>query len=296
MAAMLHLLLSAVLAAPQLFAPGVISGPANDGAPSFTPDGKTLFFTRSGTSAGFILESHWVNGTWTTPTIAPFSGHWNDQHAAIAPDGSFLVFTSTRPVPGIQGKVAHLWRVARTANGGWGTPMHLPPEVNVGKRLFKPSVARDGSIYFLNINDQHKFRIFVSHFVNGKYQTVQALPFSTDATADVDPEIAPDQSFMVFSSSGRKKGDTNEHLYIVRRSADGAWGDVQPLHYKGDDDNGGSNDNEPDLAPDGKTLYFSSDRTIRPKLPRTDSQALQELRDIELWNNGDVNVWVLKSP
>jgi WD40-like Beta Propeller Repeat len=27
----------------QLFAPGVVSGPANDGSPTFSPDGKTLF-------------------------------------------------------------------------------------------------------------------------------------------------------------------------------------------------------------------------------------------------------------
>jgi hypothetical protein len=32
--------------APEIFAPGEISGPANDGAPTFSPDGNTLFFTR----------------------------------------------------------------------------------------------------------------------------------------------------------------------------------------------------------------------------------------------------------
>src|SRR6185437_12193050 len=117
---MLHLIFAAVLAAPQLFSPGVISGPANDGAPSFTPDGKTLFFTRSGAGAGTILESHLVNHKWTPPTIASFSGRWNDQHAAISPDGTFLVFTSTRPVPGEAGHAAHLWRAARLPNGSWG--------------------------------------------------------------------------------------------------------------------------------------------------------------------------------
>ena len=58
----------------MIFAPGVISGPANDGSPSFMPDGKTLFFTRSGSSAGTIMESRLVDGHWTTPEIAPFSG------------------------------------------------------------------------------------------------------------------------------------------------------------------------------------------------------------------------------
>src|SRR5580704_10880956 len=30
--------------APQIFSPGVISGPANDGSPTLSPDGNTLYF------------------------------------------------------------------------------------------------------------------------------------------------------------------------------------------------------------------------------------------------------------
>ena len=43
---------------PQIFSPGVISGPANDLSPAFTPDGKTVFFTRSNSSQSTILVSH----------------------------------------------------------------------------------------------------------------------------------------------------------------------------------------------------------------------------------------------
>lgn len=32
---------------PAIFAPGVISGPAHDSAPTFTRDGNTVYFTRS---------------------------------------------------------------------------------------------------------------------------------------------------------------------------------------------------------------------------------------------------------
>ena len=31
------------LPVPEIFAPGIISGPANDGSPTFSPDGGTLF-------------------------------------------------------------------------------------------------------------------------------------------------------------------------------------------------------------------------------------------------------------
>jgi hypothetical protein len=61
---------------PQIFAPGVISGPGNDGSPTFSPDGNTLFFTRSTSHWTIILESHQVQGKWSTPIVAPFSGEW----------------------------------------------------------------------------------------------------------------------------------------------------------------------------------------------------------------------------
>src|ERR1700722_7180103 len=56
---------------PQIFAPGVISGPGNDGSPTFSPDGNTLFFTRSTSHWTIILESHQVQGKWSTPRVAP---------------------------------------------------------------------------------------------------------------------------------------------------------------------------------------------------------------------------------
>ena len=37
--------------------PGVISAGANDGSPTFGPDGNTLFFARSSASWSVILES-----------------------------------------------------------------------------------------------------------------------------------------------------------------------------------------------------------------------------------------------
>jgi Tol biopolymer transport system component len=278
-------------AAPQIFAPGVVSGPANDGSPTFTPDGRTLFFTRSGANAGFILESHLTNGAWTAPTVAPFSGQWNDQHPTMAPDGSYLIFVSTRPAPGISEKVAHLWRVNRTGTG-WGEPTHLPDAVNIGTRIFAPSVAADGSIYFLSISANRAFQLYRSRFMNNAYEKAERLPFSDSASADVDPEIAPDQSFLVFASAGRIAGDSKEHLYIVF-THDGSWGDVTPLRYTGDDDNGWSTDNEPNLGPDRRTLYFSSDRTVMPHLPRTRAQGEADLARIEQWDNGNTNVWSL---
>src|SRR5580658_3783149 len=98
-AALALCLCGATLGAPTIFAPGVISGPANEGSPTFSPDGNTLLFTRS-TTWGIILESHRRHGVWSTLTIASFSGKWNNWAPEFSPDGRYVVFVELRPAVG----------------------------------------------------------------------------------------------------------------------------------------------------------------------------------------------------
>src|SRR6185437_7423787 len=71
---------------PTIFAPDSIAGAADDGAAAFTPDGATVYFMR-GTDSFTLVESHRVDGHWSTPKAAPFSGRWRDLDPAMAPDG-----------------------------------------------------------------------------------------------------------------------------------------------------------------------------------------------------------------
>jgi len=281
--------------APEIFEPGVISGPANDGSPTFSPDGNTLFFTRSTAAWGIILESHKSGGHWSKPTPAPFSGEWSDSSPGISPDGTFLVFVSIRPVAEPADKsvhrIANLWRVDRVGSG-WGKPTRLPDTVNIGHSIWKPTIAPDGSLYFVSIDEKGGKRLYFSQYANGAYQQAQPLPFSDGATADVDPEIAPDGSFLVFCSSGRRAGDPKDHLYIVLRDGTG-WGPVVPIRYAGDDKNGSNTDDDPHLGPDHRTIYFSSDRSIPVDFPRSREQAQRDLDRLEIWDNSNSNVWFM---
>jgi WD40-like Beta Propeller Repeat len=288
------------LPVPQIFAPGVISGPANDGAPTFSPDGNVVFFTRSTAHWTAILESHKAGDGWSRPTLAPFSGEWPDSSPAMSPDGSYIVFQSTRPalplatppkegtpIPGI---VSNLWRVNRL-NSGWSQPERLPDTVNISHSIWKPSIAADGAIYFTNIDQKGGKRLYSAKFANGVYQQAQPLSFSDGTTLDVDPEVAPDGSFLVFCSAGRFPGDDKDHLFIVKKDGDG-WGKVATIRYAGDEKPYGfSTDDEPRLGPDHRTIYFSSDRVVPVHFPRTHEQAQQDLERLELWDNSNTNVW-----
>ncbi|WP_165418490.1 TolB family protein [Dyella amyloliquefaciens] len=278
----------AVDTAPAVFAPGVISGPQHDSAPAFAPDGHTVYFSRSDGPHSTILVSHESDGRWSTPTTAPFSGHWSDMEPSMSPDGRQLVFISNRPrTPGgkpldgyFMGRRfpeggGNLW-VARREGDGWSAPVRLPDIVNASDSTFAPSIAADGTLYFMRPADDPKhFRLFRAACIKGIYQKPEPLPFSDGTTTDVDPAVAPDQSFLVFGSSRAPAQQID--LFIVFRDG-GRWG--TPKHL-GNEVNSAGSDAEARLSPDHRTLYFASDRLSNspPGAARAD------------WDNGKYNIW-----
>jgi Tol biopolymer transport system component len=279
---------AAANAKAEVFAPGIISGPANDADPAFTPQGDTVFFARNSA----ILVSHRVGDAWSVPQLAAFSGEWADQQPTMAPDGSFLVFVSNRPLqPGSAKRPAgNLWRVNRTATG-WSEAAPLPATVNRSNSIWAPSVAGDGSLYFIEReNTNAPFRIWRSQLLNGQYQAAQPVSFGDPTSQDVDPAVAPDESFIVFGSMHLGPGQ-HERLYIAFKEQD-HWGkpiDLGPA-VNGD---GSTDTNEARLGPDHKTLYFTSERTLPVHYPRTREQANSDLARMQAWDNGNQNIWVI---
>jgi Tol biopolymer transport system component len=296
------LLLTADPPTPTIFAPGQISSPAHDLSPAFTPDGRTVYFTQAST----IVVSHLqANGTdWSTPEVAPFSGVWSDFEPAMSPDGAYLVFVSNRPAHAAasngaaarpldafyQGKQqpgggGNFWRVTRQG-AGWSDAVRLPDIVNRTTATFSPAIARDGSLYFMEPDAKtSEFRLYRAAFREGAYQTPEPLSFSDGKWRDVDPAIAPDESFIVFSSNRPPAKDLD--LFIAHRR-DGTWG--EPVHM-GMTVNGAGSDIEARLSPDARTLYFSSLRTTPVTYPRSIEDARRDLLRIRAWDNGLANIW-----
>jgi Tol biopolymer transport system component len=227
---------------------------------------------------------------WSLPEIAPFSGEWMDQQPTLAPDGSFLVFVSNRPL--VAGAAKHpggnLWRVDRH-RAGWGEPVHLPATVNRGDSTWAPSIAGDGSLYFIERADaKAPFRLWRSQFLEGAWLAPTPVSFGDATTQDVDPAVAPDESFIVFGSM-HPGPDAHERLFISFRSGAG-WG--RPIDL-GDAVNGpgGNDSNEARLGPDGRTLFFATDRTLPLAFPRSRAQAQADQARIAAWDNGNQNIW-----
>ncbi|HWX65896.1 MAG TPA: hypothetical protein VNZ27_05635 [Rhodanobacter sp.] len=272
---------------PQIFAPGSISGPSGVDCLTLTPDGATVFFDQQAGTNGMIMMSHRTGDTWSQPQIAPFSGQWFDHDPALAPDGSFLLFTSNRPdVAGGQPlHGGHLWRVDRRGNS-WSAPIRLPDAVNSGANIYAPSVAAQGDVYFQRMDaPAHQFHLYRSAYRNGRYQTPVRLALGDPDAQEQDPAIAPDESFIVFDANYAGK-DKPERLYIAFSDGD---------HWSTPIDLGDAvNRYQPwgsHLGPDARTLYFTSNDAMKVVYPRSPAQASKDLARMRAWDNGSNHIW-----
>src|SRR5664279_3235200 len=84
----------------RLFGPGIVSDGFSNRDMAISPDGNDLYYTLQWSYGLFsvILHSTKINGEWTRPETASFSGRFNDLEPAYSPDGQKLFFTSNRPL------------------------------------------------------------------------------------------------------------------------------------------------------------------------------------------------------
>src|ERR1700744_1183614 len=170
--------------APVAVLPMTLDGIINqdsDDTLAFTPDRNAVFFDRSEGKRKTIMVSHKVKGRWSAPEIAGFSGKWFDQDPVVAPDGSYLLFNSDRPVKagteallqnyfaGGPGPGSNIWRVDRKGDG-WGEPVWLSPIVNSDGFIDFASIASDGTLYFMRSDPSQKaMHLWRSRYERGSY-------------------------------------------------------------------------------------------------------------------------------
>ena len=84
---------------------------------------------------------------WENPKAMQYgiSGDYNDLHPAIAPDGSFIVFASDRPIEVGAERMKHtdLFISFRKKDGTWGEPKTLGKKINTDQNEITPYIAKD---------------------------------------------------------------------------------------------------------------------------------------------------------
>ncbi|MBA3554608.1 MAG: PD40 domain-containing protein [Gemmatimonadales bacterium] len=254
---------------PELFGPGVFSTGAWDFFVALTPDQRTAYFCRANGDFSYytILETGRVDGRWTEPRVAPFSGRWSDADPHVSADGSRMFFISNRPVSGSRPRDAYdIWTMERAAGGGWGEPRRLGAPVNRDSVTeWSPSVARNGNLYFGTIRPGGKGGndLYVARWAAGRYAEPENLGDSLNTEAgEFEPWVSPDERYLIFSAAGRPDGPGGFDLYLsVRRG--GVWQGARPLTAV----NTPKGEFNQSVSPDGRYLYFSSTRGSFDSIP-----------------------------
>jgi Tol biopolymer transport system component len=243
-----------VAAQPALFGENVISTQDHEINATFTPDGKAIFFSKAlpGWSRLTIVTSERRGGKWQEPRVASFSGQYRDADPFISPDGQRLFFISDRPVDGQPRKTYSLWAVAHREDGSWGIPQLVPGPANTLPNPAYPSVAANGNLYFSS-GDAVDSEIYCARWRNGQYEAPEKLSFNRAAYRDLDPIVASDESFLIFSSLNRP-GFGSSDLYVSFRR-NNTW--EEPI-VLGKTINSPLNEGQAGLSPDNHRLYFTS--------------------------------------
>ena len=249
---------------PQLFGENVISTGDDESHPHLTADGKTLYFLKNTPSFNHwtIVVSREQNGKWTTPDVAPFSGQYADADPFITADGERFFFISTRPVKGKSKEDTDIWMM-RKAGASWSEPEHLSA-INSEASEWFPTVSKNGNLYFGSERPGGKGRcdLYCSKLVDGQYGPPENLgePINSGAN-EVEPFIAPDESYLIFAGTGLPESKGAYDLYVSLRQ-NGTW--TRPRHL-GDKINSVGWDFSPKVSADGKWFFFTSTRSFADK-------------------------------
>ncbi len=242
----------------RMFAPGIVSTGMEERDVAFIYDGRELFFTRIIDSVYTLMHMEELDGRWTEPEIATFSGEYDDIEPIFSTRGHGLYFVSNRPGEGkpFNKMDFNIWYTYRTLEG-WAEPQSLGAPVNTRQTEFFPSVTHDGTLYF-GRNDEGNTRsdIYRSRRADGKFSEPEKLPEIINGPENAfNACIAPDESYLIFSAyrSGSSLGRSD--YYISFRDEDDVWS--QPLNL-GPEINTEGDEYSPHITPGGKYFFFAT--------------------------------------
>ena len=236
--------------------------PANEAfASSFTPDGRTLFFTHVNADRTRlkVMRTRWDGARWTPPepTVVADVARSMDPH--VSADGRALYYTSPRRrdalAIGDDGGDWDTWVVDLDAEGiPVGVPRNLGAPANSARMEMYPSRTRAGALYYgVSATDTSE-----RARVNGVWRMeasggASRVAGPVNAAGASNPYVTPDERVLIFSSD-RAGSHGRGDLWLSVRGADGTWGEPRNL---GPLVNGAESEFCPQLSPDGRWLLFS---------------------------------------
>jgi len=247
------------------FLPGIVCSSADsiDFNATFSPDGRSFYFSRSQNRSWDIFETRYDGTRWTKARPIALGGvQYSEADPAIGPDG-FLYFISNMPKDKADTLADFdIWFARPAPGGGWSKPENLSV-VNSDSTEFYVSFARSGDLYFSSsrTGGYGLEDIYVSKKTAQGYSTpVNMGPQINSAFSDHDPCVWEDEGIMIYTSVERKDSYGEADLYYSIKTDDGTW---SPAVHLRDKFNTPTYEYCSYFSPDYRYFFYSSERNVK---------------------------------
>lgn len=190
------------------------------------------------------------------------NSEYQDYYAFVPDDESFLIFNSKRPVRSIEqlenGEYPNVLMISEVKDGQFQPAKELQLELPKGITSAEViGLSAKGDVLLLNLMDKKSAgNIYISQrAASGSFGKPELMDKNINSQHEEIAASINAEGDMVYFASNRPGGKGGTDIYVCRKMPTGKWGVAQNA---GPVINTPQNEDFPNIAPDGKTLYFSS--------------------------------------
>jgi hypothetical protein len=242
-----------------------VNSSGRDVGVSISRDGLSLYFAsaRTGTTGTdlYVSRRRGIDLPWETPEpLTVLNTAVGDSGPSLSRDNRLLFFSSNR-MPGFGSTDFFVSERRHTQDDfGWGPPTRLlSPPNSAGQEVEPTFIEVPGDhpqLYFASGVTPASLDIYVTELLDdGTWTTPELVTALNSAFEDGSPTIRFDGLEGIF---GSRRGGPDLDLYVTRRSH--RWEPWSEPVNLGADVNTVSSEFAPSLSPNGRTLYFASNR------------------------------------
>ena len=204
----------------------------HEGLVTFTPDGKTMYFSRESYfekdyekdslskvrySQLYLFKATKLGDDWdTVESLSLNSENYSVKNPAVSPDGSTLYFASNMP-DGYGG--FDIYKATINDDGTIGEPVNMGQKINTeGQEMF-PYVSSNNTLYFSSNGHLGLggLDVFYTKEVDGKWTPIRNVGIPVNSNADDFAFTIDEDTEEGFVSSNREGGKGSDDIYFVKK-------------------------------------------------------------------------------
>ena len=204
----------------------------HEGIVSFTPDGKTMYFSResyfekdyqkdslSSTrfSQLYLFKATKLGNDWdTVENLAINSENYSVKNPSVSADGKTIYFASN--MPGGYGDF-DIYKAAINSDGTLGEPKNLGQKINTeGQEMF-PYISSNNTLYFSSNGHLGLggLDVFYTKEIDGKIAPIRNVGIPVNSNADDFAFSMDENSGEGFISSNREGGKGSDDIYEIKK-------------------------------------------------------------------------------